>query len=183
MTHTSGLVSKYNNSPNPSSLRIVSKPNTATQEYHKEVHSLQNTCNVDSCTHWVPIFKRCDNLGLSLQSCLGCVSRNPHQAELRRNVGARVFMHQAIPGAPYSLPRATAGHLPVSSVPGGDALDNLACPGGRALANPGDTPKNFSRFLKVCFLNINMYFNLKSHNFKANSESAYKLSPFATSRI
>ena len=58
MTHISSSVSKYNNSPTPSSLRIVSKPDTATRKYRKEVHSLQNTCNVDSCTHWVPIFYR-----------------------------------------------------------------------------------------------------------------------------
>ena len=56
ITHISSSVSKENNSPTPSSLRIVSKPNTATREYHKKVHNLQNTCNVDSCTHWVPIF-------------------------------------------------------------------------------------------------------------------------------
>ena len=56
MIHISSWVSKYNNSPTPSSLRIVSKPDTATQEYRKKVHSLQNTCNVDSCTHWLPIF-------------------------------------------------------------------------------------------------------------------------------
>ena len=56
ITHISSSVSKENNSPTPSSLRIVSKPNTATREYRKKVHSLQNTCNVDSCTHWVPIF-------------------------------------------------------------------------------------------------------------------------------
>ena len=50
-------VSKYNNSSTPSSLRIVSKLDTATREYRKKVHSLQNTCNVDSCTrHWIPIF-------------------------------------------------------------------------------------------------------------------------------
>ena len=30
------------------------------------------------------IFKQCDNLGLSLQSSLGCISRNPRYAELRR---------------------------------------------------------------------------------------------------
>ena len=51
MTYISKSVSKYNNSPTPSSLRIVSKPDTATREYLKKVHSLQNTCNVDSCTH------------------------------------------------------------------------------------------------------------------------------------
>ena len=56
MTHISRSVSKYNNSPTPSSLRIVSKPDTATQEHLKKVHSLQNTCKVDLCTHWVPIF-------------------------------------------------------------------------------------------------------------------------------
>ena len=32
-----------------------------------------------------------------------------------------------------------------------------------------------STFLKVCFLNFNMYCNLKSHNFKANSESVNEL--------
>ena len=58
VTHISSSVSKYNNSP-PTSLRIVSKPDTATREYRKKVHSLQNTCNVDSCTHWVPIFGVC----------------------------------------------------------------------------------------------------------------------------
>ena len=31
--------------------------------------------------------------------------------------------------------------------------------------------KNLPTILKVCFLNFNMYCNLKSHNFKANSES------------
>ena len=62
--------------------------------------------------------------------------------------------------------------------PGGGALANLACPGGQETS-----PKNLLRFLKVCFLNFNMYFNLKSHNFKANSESVYKLSRFATGRI
>ena len=54
--NTCSSVSKYNNSPTPSSLRIVSKPDTATREYRKKVNSLQNTCNVDSCTHWIPIF-------------------------------------------------------------------------------------------------------------------------------
>ena len=52
---TCSSVSKYNNSPTPSSLQIVSKSDTATREYRKKVHSLQNTCNVDSCTHWIPI--------------------------------------------------------------------------------------------------------------------------------
>ena len=31
------------------------------------------------------------------------------------------------------------------------------------------TPENLSQILKLCFLNFKMYFNLKSHNFKANS--------------
>ena len=44
-------------------------------------------------------------------------------------------------------------------------------------------PKNLSTFLKVCSLDFNMYFNLKGHNFKVNSESVYKLSRFATARI
>ena len=35
------------------------------------------------------IFKQCYNLGLSLQPCLGCISRNLRHAELRRKVGAR----------------------------------------------------------------------------------------------
>ena len=67
--------------------------------------------------------------------------------------------------------------------PGAGAFANLARPGGRAFANPGDNPEKFVVFLKVCFLNFNMYFNLKRHNFKANSESVYKLSRFATGRI
>ena len=67
--------------------------------------------------------------------------------------------------------------------PGGGALANLARPGGRAFANPGDNPKSLSMVLKVCFLNFNMYFNLKRHNFKVNSDSVYKLSRFATGRI
>ena len=33
--------------------------------------------------------------------------------------------------------------------------------------------------LKVCFLNFNMYCNLKSHNFKANSESMNELWRFS----
>ena len=49
--------------------------------------------------------------------------------------------------------------------------------------HPGVPLKNLSTFLKVCFLNFNTYFNLKRHNFKANSESVYKLSRFATGRI
>ena len=37
-------------------------------------------------TFWT-IFKQCDNLDLSLQvSYLGCLSRNPRHAELRRKV-------------------------------------------------------------------------------------------------
>ena len=35
------------------------------------------------------IFKQSDNLGFSLRSYLGCISRNPRHAELRRKVGAR----------------------------------------------------------------------------------------------
>jgi len=57
MTHISSSVYKYSNSPTPSILRIVSKPATATREYRKKVLILRNTCNVDSCTHWVPIFE------------------------------------------------------------------------------------------------------------------------------
>ena len=54
MAHISSSVYKYHNSPTASILRIASKPDTATQEYHKKVHSLlKNTCNVDSRTHWV----------------------------------------------------------------------------------------------------------------------------------
>ena len=51
------------------------------------------------------------------------------------------------------------------------------------MPTPGTTPKNLSMFLKACFLNFNMYINLKRHNFKANSESVYKLLRFATGRI
>ena len=84
--------------------------------------------------------------------------------------------------------------------PGGAALANLARTGSRALANPGRGRGHSRAFdkhvvcfrgkdqqfvadwlvqqglqklvdvLKVCFLNFNMYFDLKSHNFKANSE-------------
>ena len=43
--------------------------------------------------------------------------------------------------------------------------------------------KNVAMFLKVCFLNFNMYFNLKSHNLKANSEGMCKLLHFATGCI
>ena len=39
--------------------------------------------------------------------------------------------------------------------------------------------KNLSTFLKVRFLNFNRYCNLKSHNFKANSESMNELWPFS----
>ena len=35
------------------------------------------------------MFKQCDNLGLSLQSCLGSISRNPRHAELRPKAGTR----------------------------------------------------------------------------------------------
>ena len=40
-------------------------------------------------------------------------------------------MHQSIPPAPSPLssPRATAGHLPVLSVPGVEHLQILHCPG------------------------------------------------------
>ena len=62
--------------------------------------------------------------------------------------------------------------------PGGGALANLVRPGGRALANPGGSPKNLSRFLKVCFLYFNMSCNLKSHNFKANSENVSQQAAF-----
>ena len=54
---------------------------------------------------------------------------------------------------------------------------------GPGISQPLVTPKNLSTFLKipVCFLNFNVY--LKIHNFKANRESVYKLSRFATDRI
>ena len=51
------------------------------------------------------------------------------------------------------------------------------------LARPARARKACRPFLKVCFLNFNMYFKLKSHNFKGKSKSMYKLSCFATGRI
>ena len=91
-------------------------------------------------------------------------------------------MHQSIPNAPCTPPGNCGAFARLVS-PGGGVFANLARPGGQAFANPGTTQKNLSMFLKVCFLNFNMYFNLKKHNFKANSESVYKLSRFATGRI
>ena len=91
-------------------------------------------------------------------------------------------MHQSIPNAPCTPPGNCGAFARLVS-PGGGVFANLARPGGRAFANPGTTQKNLSMFLKVCFLNFNMHFNLKRHNFKANSESVYKLSRFATGRI
>ena len=49
----------------------------------------------------------------------------------------------------------------------GGAFAKLARPRGRALANPGCTRK-------LIYLNFKMFFNLESHNFKADSESVYK---------
>ena len=72
------------------------------------------------------------------------------------------------------LPLGNCGAFARLVSPGGGALANLARPGGRAFPNPGDNPEKFVDILKVFFLNFNMYFNLKSHNFKANSESVYK---------
>jgi len=66
--------------------------------------------------------------------------------------------------------RATAGHLLVMSVLG-VGLELIQ-------RHPEAPLKNLSTFLKVCFLNFNMYFNLKSHNFKANNESVYKIVAF-----
>ena len=40
-----------------------------------------------------------------------------------------IFMHQSIPAAPSTPPGATAGHLPVLSVPGVGHLQILCCPG------------------------------------------------------
>ena len=93
-------------------------------------------------------------------------------------------MHQSIPNAPRPpSPRAAAGHLPVLSVPGVGHSQIYCVLGAGHLPTPGTTPKNLSMFLKACFLNFNKYFNLKRHNFKANSESVYKLSRFAIGRI
>jgi len=61
------------------------------------------------------------------------------------------------------------------SISGGGGLVHLARVG--ALTNPGGTPEKFGD------VNFNMDFNLKSHNFKANSVSVYKLLRFATGCI
>ena len=56
-------------------------------------------------------------------------------------------MHQSIPPAPSPPPppRATAGHLPALSVPGGGAFANFALPWGRAFANPRAIPERLTR--------------------------------------
>ena len=96
-----------------------------------------------------------------------------HQISLDFNTA---LQHYRIVFCPFP---ESAEHLPVLSVTGvGLYLDNLARSGGG-----GACPKNLSTFLKVCFLNFYMSFNLKSHNFKAKSESVYNLSRFATGRI
>ena len=47
-------------------------------------------------------------------------------------------MQQSIPAVPSPPPptRATAGHLPALSVPGGGAFANFTLPSARAFANP-----------------------------------------------
>ena len=46
-------------------------------------------------------------------------------------------MHQSIPAAPSTPPRATAGHLPTLSVPGVGHLQILCCPGAVHSPTPG----------------------------------------------
>ena len=50
------------------------------------------------------------------------------------------ILHQSIPAAPCSPPRATAGHLPALSVRGEGHLQILCCPGAGHLPTPGPFP-------------------------------------------
>ena len=55
-------------------------------------------------------------------------------------------MHQLIPADPPPPPRATAGHLPASSVPAVGHLQILRPPGaGHLFANPGAIPEVLTR--------------------------------------
>ena len=61
------------------------------------------------------------------------------------------FMHQSIPSAPCRPPPGNCGAIALLVSPGGGALTNLARPGGRAFANPGDNPEKFVDVLKGMF--------------------------------
>ena len=90
-----------------------------------------------------------------------------------------ISQSQLPPPLPLPLPGNCKAFACLFS-PGGGTLANLAPPGGRA--TPGQPPGH-PRKIGRRFLNFNMYVYLISHNFKANSDSVYKLSRFGTGRI
>ena len=64
--------------------------------------------------------------------------------------------------------RRMLGTTPIFSLPGFQAHFQGGVRGSLGKRTRG-TPENVSQILKLCFLNFKMYFNLKGHNFKANS--------------
>lgn len=71
-----------------------------------------------------------------------------------------------------SIPAATCTPRPSGNC---GTFARLVSPrGGTNSEHPRGTPKKLLTCLKTYFLHFYMYFNLKSHNLKANGESVYK---------
>ena len=94
------------------------------------------------------------------------LSRKVQQYEETLRVMYQRVMDQSISAAPWHPQPGQLRGICLSCQSRVVALANLARPGGRAFAYPGVTAE---KSVDV-FLSFNMYFNLKSHNFEANSK-------------